>query len=151
MFSKTKSTMVIALVVGLLGFVPAMFAQTSDGIILGTVSDPTQAVIPNATVTATNKATGVQYTGITNSVGEYRINNVPAGTYDIEITASGMTSKKLANQAVDVNRTSTVNIAMQVASVSADIVVQEAPPLIDSSTSQLENVFQSDQAINQPA
>lgn len=152
MFSKTKSTMVIALlIVGLLGFVPGTFAQTADGIILGTITDPTQAVIPNATVTATNKATGVKTTATTNSVGEYRLNNVPAGTYDVDVTAQGMTPKKMANVPVDVSRTSTVNVTMQVASVSADVVVQEAPPLIDASTSQLETVFQGDQALNQPA
>lgn len=151
MFPKTKSAMLVALVIfGLLGFVPGMYAQTGDGIILGTISDPTQAVIPNASVTATNKATGVRYTATTNSAGEYRINNVPSGTYDLDIMSSGMAPKKLANVAVDVNRTSTENVIMQVASVNADVVVQEAPPLIDSSTSQLETVFQGDQAINQP-
>src|SRR5262249_51007784 len=107
MFSKTRSTMLIALVIlAVAGFSPRAFAQTSDGIILGTVSDSTGAVIPNASVTATNKGTNVQYKATTNSVGEYRINNVPVGTYDLEISASGMTPQRLANVAVDVNRTS---------------------------------------------
>ena len=152
MFANKATTALIALVVvALFGFGPRTFAQTSDGIILGTVSDATGAVIPNASVTATNKATNVQYKATTNSVGEYRINNVPVGTYDVETSASGMTPQRLANVAVDVNRTSTVNLTLQVGAVTADVVVQEAPPLIDSSTSQLESVFQGEQALNQPA
>ena len=126
------------------------FAQTSDGIILGTVSDATGAVIPNASVTATNKATNVTYTKRRQRVGEYRINNVPVGSYDVDKLA-GMTPQRLANVAVDVNRTSTVNLTLQVASVTADVVVQEAPPLIDSSTSQLESTFKGEQALNQAA
>jgi len=152
MFAKTKSTMLMALVIlAVAGLAPRVFAQTSDGIVLGTVTDATGAVIPNASVTATNKATNVQYKATTNNVGEYRINNVPVGTYDVDISASGMTPRRLANVAVDVNRTSTVNITMQVGAVTADVLVQEAPPLIDSSTSQLENVFQGEQTLNQPA
>src|SRR5215469_7746820 len=105
MFSKSKSAMQVALVIfGLVGVIPQAFAQTGDGIILGTVTDATMAVIPNAAVTATNKATGVQYHATTNTSGEYRINNVPAGNYDLDITSSGMQPKKLANVAVDVNR-----------------------------------------------
>src|SRR5579883_1778812 len=152
MFSKTKSTMLLALVMlAMIGLAPRAFAQATDGNIVGTVVDPTSAVIPNASVTATNKATGVQYTAMTNSVGEFRINNVPVGTYDVDITATGMTPKKLANVQVELNRTSTTNVTMQVASVSADVVVQEAPPLIDSTTSQLETTFKAEDALNQPA
>jgi hypothetical protein len=150
MFSKTKSTLLIALVIfGLVGVVPGLFAQATDGVILGTVTDSTQAVIPNAMVTATNRATGVKYTATTNSLGDYRINNVPVGTYDLEITSSGMAPKQQA-VLVELNRTTTQNVIMQVTAVNAEVVVQEAPPLIDSSTSQLESTFKADQAVNQP-
>jgi len=153
MLPKMKSIVLIALVlIAVAGLTPlTTFAQTSDGIILGTISDATGAVIPNATVTATNKATNVKRTAVTNSVGEYRINNVPVGTYDLDVSANGMTTQKLANVAVDVNRTSTMNVTMQVQSVNADVVVRDAPPLLDSSTSQLQTVFQGEQALNQPA
>src|SRR5215475_12889321 len=150
MFSKTRSTMLIALVIlAVSGFTPRAFAQATDGNIVGTVTDATQAVIPAAMITATNKATGVTYTAITNAVGDYRINNVPVGTYDVDVTATGMAPRKLANVLIELNRTSTVNITLQVSAVSADVVVQEAPPLLDSSTSQLESTFKGETALNQ--
>jgi len=152
MFSKTKSTMLIALVIlAIAGLAPRAFAQATDGNIVGTVTDATQAVIPGATVTATNKATGIVYKGMSNEVGDYRINNVPVGTYDVDVTGGGMTPRKLTNVQVELNRTSTVNITLQVASVTADVIVQEAPPLLDSSTSQLESTFKGEQALNQVA
>jgi hypothetical protein len=152
MLSKTKSTVLIALVVlAVAGLAPSVFAQATDGNIVGTVTDATNAVVPNATVTVTSKATNSKSTATSNSVGEYRFSNLPVGTYDLDITASGMTPQKLANVLVELNRTSTMNITLQVASVNADVVVREAPPLLDTSTSQLENTFKGEMALNQPA
>ena len=65
-------------------------AQATDSILVGTVTDPSDSLVPNASVTATNLATGVKYTGATNAAGEYRINNVPVGTYDVEASATGI-------------------------------------------------------------
>jgi hypothetical protein len=150
MFSKTKSTVLIALaILAVAGLTPHAFAQATDGNIVGTVTDATQAVIPAAMIKATNKATGVTYTAMSNAVGDYRINNVPVGTYDVDVTATGMAPRKLTNVLVELNRTSAVNINLQVSSVSADVVVQEAPPLLDSSTSQLESTFKGEMALNQ--
>jgi Carboxypeptidase regulatory-like domain len=151
-FSKTKSSGLIGLVIfTLIGLAPRLSGQATDGNIVGTVTDATQAVIPNATVKATNAATGVAYTTMTNSRGEYRINNVPVGTYELEVMADGMTPQKLTSVLVELNRTSAVNVTLQVASVTVSVSVEEAPPLIDSSTSQLENTFKADMAVNLPS
>jgi len=150
MFAKTKSTMLIALVIlAVAGSAPRVFAQATDGNIVGTVTDATQAVIPGAMITATNKATGITYTAMSNAVGDYRINNLPVGAYDVDVRAGGMTPQRLTNVAVELNRTSTMNLVLQVASVTADVVVQDAPPLLDTSTSQLESTFKGETALNQ--
>ena len=60
------------------------FAQvTASGAISGTVKDKNQAAIANATVTITNKSTGRSRTASTNEDGEYKIDLLPAGRYDI--------------------------------------------------------------------
>jgi len=135
-------------VLSLIGSVPGVFGQATDGNIVGTVTDASQAVVPNATVTATNLATAVAHTAMTNSVGQYRINNLPIGSYDVAVMANGMAPQKLSSVLVELNRTTTVNATLQVGGISADIVVQEAPPLLDQSTSQLESIFKSDAALN---
>ncbi len=145
------SAMIAMAAIWMLTGVSALQAQATDGIIVGTVADATGASIPNATVTATNKGTGVRYTTTTTGAGDYRINNVPIGAYDVDATASGMTPMKIANVAVDLNRTTTTNFSMQVASVSQTVEVQEAAPLIDTSSAQLESNFSVEMALNLPA
>ena len=96
MFSKTKSTMLTALVMlALIGLAPRVAAQAIDGNLTGTVVDPSGATVPNATVDATNTATGIKATAKTGVDGQYRFNNLPVGNYDITVTASGFTMSGL--------------------------------------------------------
>jgi hypothetical protein len=131
--------------------VSALHAQATDGIIVGAVVDPAGAPIPNATVTATNRATGVKRVSTTNGAGEYRINNVPVGAYDVDATATGMARTKIAGVTVELNRTSAANFNMQLATTTTVVDVLEAAPLIDTSTAQLQNTFKSDLATNLPS
>ena len=135
----------------LLTAVPALHAQATDGTILGVVSDPANAPIPNATVMVTDKATGVKHTATTNETGDYRINNVPVGTYDVDATSAGMMHTKLANVAVELNRTSTVNFKMQIATTATTVDVSESAALLDTSTAQLQSTFKSDLSLNLPS
>ena len=57
--------------------------------IKGVVTDPTGAVIPNATITATNVATGVVTTTVSSSSGDYRFQALTIGTYSVTVTAPG--------------------------------------------------------------
>src|SRR5579871_4748560 len=139
---RVLMTMVMGAILSLAG-VTALYAQATDGIIVGTVVDPAGAPIPNAKVTATNQSTGVKYAVTTNETGEYRINNVPVGTYELETTTSGMSPAKLAGVVVELNRTTTGNFKMTIASASTIVEVAEATPLIDTSTAQLQNTFKS--------
>src|SRR5689334_6551386 len=70
---------------------PAVFAQAgvNTGEITGTVTDPAGAQVPNATVTATNTATGFKQSAKTGESGVYRLALLPLGTYDLETQASG--------------------------------------------------------------
>src|SRR5579871_3451595 len=67
-----------------------LFAQTAGtGALTGTVTDPTGAVIPNVTVTATNADTGQERTATTSAAGAYTISLLPPGTYRVKFAASG--------------------------------------------------------------
>jgi len=59
----------------------SLFAQATDGILVGTVLDPFGAAVPGAAVWATNTSTGVKTTAATNSSGQYRLSNLPGGVY----------------------------------------------------------------------
>src|SRR5439155_3939138 len=77
-------------------------------------------------------------------------NNLPVGNYDVTVTASGFATSGLKNVAVDLNKTSTANVTMQVQGVTQEIAVIEAPAPIDTTTSQLQSTFKSDQIVNLP-
>ena len=72
--------------------VSALVAQTSRGIVSGTVSDPNGALVPGAVVKLTNTATSVERSASTNGEGFYRFDAVDLGNYSIRITAPGFSS-----------------------------------------------------------
>jgi len=128
-----------------------LFSQATDSIIVGSVADATGAAVPNVTITATNKDTGVKYTTVTNSTGEYRLNNIPVGRYDVSATAQGFSTATVANVELQLNHTSSVNMTLAVGSVSTSVEVTEAPAMIDTSTAQLQSTFNTMQAIDVPS
>src|SRR5436309_6683592 len=76
----------VIFVVGLNG---AAFAQTGAASITGLLTDQSGAAVPAATVTATNQATNVEYTAVSNGVGNYTITSLPVGTYVVKAALSG--------------------------------------------------------------
>src|SRR3989442_10838279 len=71
-------------------FLPAIaLAQVTSGTILGTVSDPSGAVIPGATVTARNLDTGFVRIVLTDDAGNYVLANLPIGNYTVKVDLQG--------------------------------------------------------------
>ena len=126
-------------------------AQVINAELVGTVQDQTKALVPNADVTAKNEATGVVYTGKTNSTGEYRIANLPTGVYDVTASAAGFTASKLTGLKLDVNKVSTANLTVEVAGVGSTVEVSTiASVAIDTTTSQLQTTFATHELADLP-
>src|SRR5712692_3879248 len=88
-FGKAYVT-ILFFVISLLLLTNSAFGQgTSSSALGGTVVDKNGAVIKGAAVTATNKATGQSRTATTGDSGEYKIDFLPAGRYDIKVSATG--------------------------------------------------------------
>ena len=85
---KRFSLAFTAIIVMLCGAI-TLSAQTSQGRILGSVTDQTGAVVPGAKVTITNTATGAARALTTTGAGEYAAPNLDAGPYTISAEASG--------------------------------------------------------------
>ncbi len=102
----------------------AVFAQgTASSSLSGTVLDKNGAVIKGGTVTVTNKATGQSRTAATNDNGEYRINQLPAGTYDIKVTASGFGDLTAENVQLLVGQTNNHDFNMNPGVQTANVTV----------------------------
>jgi Carboxypeptidase regulatory-like domain len=116
------------------------FGQVTSANLVGTVIDATDAAVPNATVTATNTATGVKLTTATTLDGVYRISNLPVGMYDVNVTASGFSPVTQSGIDLQLNLTSTVNFKLDVGAVTTSLNV-EAVTAIDTTTAQVQNTF----------
>ncbi len=126
------------------------FAQTTSGQLTGTVFDPADAVVPGASVTATNQDTGVATTTTSTTAGEYRINNLLAGKYDVAVTASGFTKSELKGVDVTLNQVVTANISLQVGQSTQTVEVSAEGAVIDTTTAQLQNTYTAQQLANLP-
>ena len=90
-----------------------LLAQFGAGTILGTVTDPTGAVVPNASVTARNTATNETRTFTTDADGFYRFNALHNGAYTITVTAPSFKAATVSNLVLTVNTQVRADITMQ--------------------------------------
>jgi hypothetical protein len=127
------------------------FAQATDGNIVGTVMDPSQAVIQGCEITLENMATGVTRATRTDESGVYRFNNVAVGLYGITARAAGFTTNTLQSVAVSLNKTTTANLNLQLGRVATQLEVTEASSLIDTTTATIGSAFSSEEAVYSPA
>ena len=151
-FSGLKAivTMVVAIVLLLAG-TTLIWAQATSGDIAGTVTDKSGAAIANAEVSVKNTATGVVTTTKSTDVGQFHVPNLPAGNYDITASATGFSSFTLKNFEVKLNNTATAQLALPVASTSANIEVSaEASAVLDTTTVQLQSSFETEELKNFP-
>ncbi len=146
---KSLITLAVVLVLMAAGVVPG-FGQATDGVLVGVVSDQTGGVIPNATLELQNQATGVKVTTTTSASGAYRFNNVPVGLYTITGRAGGFTEAGLKNVQVELNKTGTANLTLQVGTVATTLEVSESSTLIDTTTSQVGSTFEARQSVDLP-
>jgi hypothetical protein len=113
------------------------FGQATSGAIVGTVKDATGAVIPNATVTAVNAATGVSTTAKSGRAGDYSLENLLPGNYNVTFTASGFGAYKLSGLEIDLGKTSTEDVNLIVSSNSSVEVEAFAGVTLDTTSNNL--------------
>jgi Carboxypeptidase regulatory-like domain len=126
------------------------YGQTIDANLVGTVVDVSGAAVPNATISITNASTGIVSNTKTNADGQYRFNNIPIGLYNLSATAAGFAPANLKNIEIQLSKTSTANVTLQVGTVSTTVDVAEVGVVIDTTTAQVQSNFDSRQIVNMP-
>jgi hypothetical protein len=112
--------------------------QGERGALTGTVSDPTGAVVPEATITITEMRTGATTTVASSSAGYYRV-PVSPGLYRIEAKKQGFKTAVAENITVPVAQVVTIDLAMQIGGVTETVVVTSEAPLLTPSTAEVGN------------
>jgi hypothetical protein len=119
----------------------SLHAQISGtGAISGVVRDPSGAVIPGASITATNLATGLTRQVTSSASGDYSIQILPPGSYRLEITKGGFATSDFPNIVVNVTQITAVNAKLTVGSISQKVEVQAAGQLLQTQSSTLGSV-----------
>jgi hypothetical protein len=116
-------------VLAVLLFTVSGLAQQTLGSLNGTVTDPTGAAVPGATVTANDAAINVTSKAITSGTGSFQIFNLPIGTYTITVTRDGFETSKLEKIPVQEARATTVNPTLKVGQASESVTVTSTPLL----------------------
>jgi hypothetical protein len=104
------------LMVVLLSAVPSWAQTSNSALVLGTVTDPAGAVVPDATATLTNTATNETKTATTNSAGQYVLPNAAPGTYTLKISKTGFATTTFSNIKLDVSKSYTYDAKLEVSS-----------------------------------
>ncbi|HVB35998.1 MAG TPA: TonB-dependent receptor [Candidatus Acidoferrales bacterium] len=104
--------------------------STTAGAIVGTVRDPSGAVIPGASVTTTNVSTNARASATADANGRYVIDNLHPGGYAVEVNASGFGTYTQNNVTVEVGLSTTVDANLQVAGQSTTVVATAEAPVV---------------------
>src|SRR3984885_4142090 len=119
---STKLALFLLVVVCVGSALPAWAQSTSSGTVAGLISDPSGAVVSDATVTLTDPSTNVARTATTNATGRYYFADVTPGVYSISVSKSGFSTTKAEHQEVQVGASLTLNLSLQVG--GANVVVE---------------------------
>src|SRR5258708_1148854 len=97
---------------------PVRTQSPSTGTLTAQVTDPQGAVVPGADVSLLDTATNTPRKTSTNEVGRYTFVNIPPGVYDISVSRTGFKSAKVDGQKVTVGLVRTVDVTLEIGSVS---------------------------------
>ena len=121
------------LVLVLAGVVPAAaHAQVLYGSVVGNVEDSSGATLPGATVTLTNKGTGLVQTAVTGETGSFTFTNVQAGTYDVKVSLQGFKEAVRTDVPVTVNTVSRVDSRLELGALTESITVVSETSLLQT-------------------
>jgi len=123
--------------VAILLVAPFAGAQSTGGRIRGTVVDPSGGAVPAITVQLINEATHATREAQTGANGEYIFIEVPVGSYEVDLAMQGFKKYVRKGIALDLNQVLTIDIALQIGGATETVEVTGAPPVIDTSSTQL--------------
>ena len=129
----------------------AMGQMAGTGSVAGTVTDPSGAVVVGAQVTLTDASTNAQRTATSNEAGRYLFPNLPPGTYSMTTTKEGFRVAKVSSLTVNLGTTLTVDVAMELGTVSQTVEVVATPSELQVTNSTIGNTVSGDMLQSLPS
>src|SRR6201986_4282138 len=114
--------------------------QTVDTTILGNVSDSSGAAIPGATVTVVSPSTGITKTTVTNAQGEFEVQYLTPGSYDVTLQASGFAKQTRSGIVIQIGQQQKVDFSLSISAQQESVVVQGGQTLLQTENASLGEV-----------
>lgn len=125
----------------------AQFTSSIDG----TVTDPTGALVPAATVTATNEDTGVAQTVQTSSAGYFRFPALSAAPYSLRVGLAGFKTRVLEHIRLQAAQTKTINVSLELGAAGAEeVTVTAEAPLVETAEARVSGLIEENQVKDIP-
>jgi hypothetical protein len=144
-----KTTASLALLLSFLAAASAS-AQTVRGTILGTVTDPSGAVVRKAKVTVREVTTGLTRSEVTNDEGEYSIPQLPAGHYDLVVEAPDFKKTELTGIELQVDDRLRKNVTLAVGQVTETVSVEAQASVVSTDSATMGNVVDNEKVTELP-
>ena len=125
-------------------------AQTATGSILGTVTDTTGAIVPNALIEVLNQDTGFKRSMSTDNAGGYDFVTLLPGRYSITAAAAGFKTVHAKDIVLEVEQRARVDIELSVGATNETVSVTGRAPLINTEDASLGQVVEQQQVVNMP-
>src|ERR1700692_1422941 len=146
-----KLRLVVVVLLSVLLSTTVLVGQTFRGTLLGTVTDPSGAVVAGATIKVRNVATGLERTTVTSGDGSYSVPELPIGTYSVTVTQTGFQTFAATAVAVDVATERRVDAVLKTGAISTRVEVSaEELPLVETTSNELGGVITAQTVENMP-
>ncbi len=135
---------------GLLVLAPSASAQKTTGLITGTVTDPSGAVVPGATVSLVNERTSAARETPTNEQGSFSFPELEAGTYRVTVNKAGFKKLAMKNVELHVADVTSLNLKMEMGAATETVMVEASPIVVNTSTGDVSNIMLGEQVRELP-
>ncbi len=139
---RRSSTWLLLLVLGFLALAPGVVAaQTGAASLTGIISDETGAAVPGATVTATNQATNVTYTAISNDAGNYTVTSLPVGSYVVKAELSRFKTAATKPIQMEARQIVRLDFKLELGAIEETVEVTSETPVLQTETATVGQVI----------
>ncbi len=125
-------------------------AQQSAGSITGTVADATGSAVPHATITVRDVDRGTTWVTQSTESGLYEFPTIPVGKIEVKVEAAGFATEVRTSFVLVLNQVARVDFHLKIGNVNTTVSVSDAPPLLQTASTELGTLIDSNAAANLP-
>jgi hypothetical protein len=142
---RVRLASLLSILLSLSGLPASLLAQATSGTVVGSVRDVSGATAGGARITAVNTQTGREQSAVSGNEGDYTLTNLAPGTYKVTAQLKGFTTAVRNDSVVQVQATTRIDFTLSPGETNQQITVSGEAPLVESTTSDLGHVIESQQ------